>query len=151
MTPRTRDSLIFNVPARQIDSEDPRFLWSLKQEKVFLRYIQNHLDTYGKPGNLEILLQRLDLDGYDAIRTDRGEHVHGIIVKKVYAKMMRMRRKAGLRVPDPSTNANSGPAANKKSTKTDSPAAKANSGPGNQFLAGYNINIIDPSDEEDGE
>ncbi|KAI0432507.1 hypothetical protein F5Y09DRAFT_353421 [Xylaria sp. FL1042] len=96
MTQRTQDSLIFGVPARHVRSIAPRFRWDAQQDSVIKEHVVNHMDFESMYCDLNLLLPRLGLDGYEAMENDYGENIHDIIVKKVKEKIVKLRRDACL-------------------------------------------------------
>ncbi|KAI0841869.1 hypothetical protein F5Y06DRAFT_292692 [Hypoxylon sp. FL0890] len=64
---RTPDSIVFGKPVR-LHTTSKRYLWTPQQTGIFRHYIEENPDIYRK---FDSLLEQLDLDGYEYIRTDK--------------------------------------------------------------------------------
>ncbi|KAI1466158.1 uncharacterized protein F4812DRAFT_98852 [Daldinia caldariorum] len=83
---RTPDSLVWGA-TRAIDLvSGVRFSWDNSQNKAFIDFLRAFGPNY-KSTNFELLLFRLDLDGYEDIRNKNGESVHRLIMEKVLRKL----------------------------------------------------------------
>ncbi|KAI0421127.1 hypothetical protein F5X98DRAFT_371141 [Xylaria grammica] len=93
---RTQNSLIFGTPAKDVTSTLPRFIYSKQQENAIIDHVTSHLDTEFKFDNLDLLLEKLDLHGYEDVRNSRFENLNDLIVKKIKSKIALMRQNMGL-------------------------------------------------------
>ncbi|KAI0457589.1 hypothetical protein F5B21DRAFT_85312 [Xylaria acuta] len=121
---RTENSLVFGIPARLCTSVDPRFVWSDAQIHVMVNWIRANPRRFG---NLETLLEALDLHGFGPDILDlNGQPIGAMIQKKVKNKVGKLRAQLRDGWLPPALPQN------------------ANAGPGNAPIPGYNINIINP-------
>ncbi|KAI1115326.1 hypothetical protein F5Y14DRAFT_133008 [Nemania sp. NC0429] len=106
MTQRTDNSLIFGRPAWQTASRQRLFNWNKRQIFEILTHIREHPYPEEKYKDLDVLLKRLDLDGYGPeIKTLDGEMVSAMINRKVKWKIHDLRKQLmrGYVPPQPST------------------------------------------------
>ncbi|KAK8107086.1 uncharacterized protein PG998_009099 [Apiospora kogelbergensis] len=87
---RTLNSSLFGTRAGEMVSAY-KFIWSKEQTKLFEAFIRDNYPNH-LVSNLSPLLKSLDLDGYEDIRTEQGENLHELIVRKVIYKIHATRR-----------------------------------------------------------
>ncbi|RWA12424.1 hypothetical protein EKO27_g2685 [Xylaria grammica] len=142
--PRTPNSLIFDVRARETTGKKPKFVFTEAQEAEFDRHIAAHPAEATKYWDMDDLLRRLDLDGFKGIINMDYEDCHCMIVAKVKRKISTLRAfQARQRLPNPRPP----PEQPLQHTPPQSPfnpgAEPEYERPRGEFIVGYNINIID--------
>ncbi|KAI0424090.1 hypothetical protein F5Y09DRAFT_353850 [Xylaria sp. FL1042] len=93
---RTPDSLIFGVEAKDVTSRTPRFNFLPSAQIDIITHVREHWAFHTRFDDLDQLLVRLDLHGYENITNAQGQCVHDIIMKKVKAKITSTRFGFGL-------------------------------------------------------
>ncbi|KAI0421143.1 hypothetical protein F5X98DRAFT_371156 [Xylaria grammica] len=157
--PRTPDSLIFDVRARETTGKRPKFVFTDAQEAEFDRHIAAHPAEPTKYWDMDDLLQRLDLDGFKGIINMDYEDCHCMIVAKVKRKISALRAfQARQRLPNPPRPPpeqppqrtpprspfipGAGPQDEVPQDEVPQDERPQDEGPGGEFIDGYNINII---------
>ncbi|KAI1277920.1 hypothetical protein F5Y07DRAFT_407108 [Xylaria sp. FL0933] len=105
---RTPDSRIFGVRARDITSRVPRFNFLPSAQVAIMDHVRNHQAPGTLYNDINELLVRLDLNGFENITNAEGKNVHNIIVRKVKSKISSARLSYALievNVPGENNNA----------------------------------------------
>ncbi|KAI2463617.1 hypothetical protein F4781DRAFT_437263 [Annulohypoxylon bovei var. microspora] len=85
---RSSRDQVFGVPIF-LHIPGTRYVWSQFQTEIFRRHIQEHLNDSYK--NLDLLLEKLELDGYDNIETRAGlNYKCAILIPKVMEKLRKV-------------------------------------------------------------
>ncbi|KAI0447161.1 hypothetical protein F4803DRAFT_398981 [Xylaria telfairii] len=126
---RTANSIVFGVPVKECTSGHPRFMWSPGQVAIMEHWIQIH-PPYSEV-NFNNLLEALDLHGFRNLRNADGQLMSEMIRKKVLSKLSKLRTQLARNNPPPGPPPPPQP-------------RNPNNNPGNGFIPGYSINIINP-------
>ncbi|KAI0854340.1 hypothetical protein F5Y00DRAFT_267564 [Daldinia vernicosa] len=85
--PRRKPSDVLFDHQVYLHNQGTRYRWSEQQSKIFQDYVQEFPDHYAY--NIESLLERLDLHGYEGIETKQGLNFKGkILIPKVLRKII---------------------------------------------------------------
>ncbi|KAI1820049.1 hypothetical protein F4861DRAFT_92778 [Xylaria intraflava] len=123
---RNVDSRIRGVPAVLVTSRN-RFLWTPDELVHFEAHIRRHPNEDERYDDLQGLLMNLDLHGYENMVNVHGEGLYSIIEKKVKDKIRGVRNGMDLHELQP---------------QPDDQESLPGTGLGNEFIEGYNINIV---------
>ncbi|KAI0813845.1 hypothetical protein GGR55DRAFT_676774 [Xylaria sp. FL0064] len=104
---RTPDSRIFGVRARDVTSRVPRFNFLPSAQVAIMDHVRNRQAPGTQYDDINELLVRLDLNGFENITNVEGKNVHDIIVRTVKSKIRSARLSyvlIGINVPGGNIN-----------------------------------------------
>ncbi|KAH9888270.1 hypothetical protein F4778DRAFT_786083 [Xylariomycetidae sp. FL2044] len=87
---RSADDAVFEVPVRKHMTNSPIFRWTAEHSDKFCEHIQENGPASFT--NIDNLMVKLNLHGYDKIRTERGQSVKAIFEEKVRRKLRQVAR-----------------------------------------------------------